>query len=311
MIWKALLAFVSVTLMGCSPELGSKANPLKITSTRTKGQELATGLTATTGLHFTATTADDYMDQVVAIGEKKADLAFMNNMTYLLANEQYGARAIFAVERGQGDREYKGMIITHKDSQTTKIEELDGKHIAYVEVHSLSGYIMPAMLLKSQNISPTKITRAGSHANVVRMVYERQADAGFTYFEEADKDGTPRDARTQLTKDLPDVLNNVIVVTTTDVIPNEPIVIGRDVDDDVREIIMSAMEELIQTEDGEKIFDDLNQISGLRRVSDSEYDPIRQALQGLGKRLDEVVPGGGILKLKRLEAAEPIPPLGN
>ena len=318
MIWKTLYAIVGVALMGCSPDLGSEANPVKIqlmpsqrATTEATGQELVTSLHATTGLYFNIEIPERYIDQVVAIGENRADLAFMNNMSYLLANDKYGANAIFSVERGHGDREYKGMVVAHQDSQITNIEQFDSKHIAYVDVHSLSGYIMPAMLLKSQNISPTKITKTGSHAEVVRMVYERKADAGFTYFEEPDSAGQPRDARSQLNAELPDVLEKVVIVTTTDVIPNEPIVMRRGIDGAVRDKTMGAMEELLKTADGKKIFADLNQITGLRRVSDSEYDPIRSALKGLGKRLDEVVPGGGILELKRLEAAEPIPPLGN
>ncbi|MBW1879973.1 MAG: hypothetical protein JRJ84_16545 [Deltaproteobacteria bacterium] len=66
----------------------------------------------------------------------------------------------------------------------------------------------------------------------------------------------------------------------------------------------------MQTEAGRTVFADLNQITGLHRVDDADYDPVRGALEGLGKQLDEMVPGGGILKLKRMEPDEPLPPLG-
>jgi len=301
------LLFLGALLGGCAP-LGSANNPVKVEfvpsqpgpQTTAAGEALADLLARETGMSFSVSVPERYIDLVVAMGERRADVGFLNTMAYLLAHEEYGAQAVLAVERGDHLQRYRAMIIAHAGSGIDDVKALEGKQIAYVDVHSVSGYVMPAMLLQAQGVHPSEIIKAGTHEGVVRMVYEQKADAGFTF----------QDARTRLASEFPDVMEQVVVVATTDEVPNEPVVFRKGVPAKVRERIVTAMEALIQTDEGRAVFADLNQITGLHPVTDADYDPIRGALQGLGKQLDEMVPGGGILKLKRMEPDEPLPPLG-
>jgi phosphonate transport system substrate-binding protein len=302
------LLLLGVLVGGCVPGLGTPENPVKIEfvpsqpgpETTAAGEALAAQLSQQTGLAFAVSVPERYIDLVLAMGERRADMGFLNTMAYLLANEEYGAQAVLAVERGDHLQRYRAMVVAHAESGIGEIGALEGKQIAYVDVHSVSGYVMPAMLLQAKGVHPSEIVNAGSHEGVIRMVYERKADAGFTF----------QDARTRLASEYPDVAEKVVVVATTDEVPNEPVVFRKGVPGDVREKIVTAMESMAQTEGGRAVLADLNQVTGLHRVTDADYDPIRGALEGLGKQLDEMVPGGGILKLKRMEPDEPIPPLG-
>jgi len=314
------LAVLGGSGLGCRPELGAERNPVKLLlvpsgdhqATAGAAERLAAHLGAETNLHFSVKVPERYIDLVVAVGDRRADLLFMNDMSYLLANEQFGAQAVLAIVRGDQEDRYRGIILTHKQSGVTDVKQLGGKKIAYVDVHSVSGYIMPAMLLKAHGIAPAELVKAGSHERVVELVYRQEVDAGFTYTDKIDDaGGRPRDARSRVLKKHPDVLDQTVIIARTDPIPNEPIAFGEHVPESVRAPIVKALQSYIGTAEGRKVFAELGEITGLRPVSDKSYDPIRRALAGLGRKLDETVPGGGILELKRKERIEPVPPLGN
>ena len=88
----AVLLFLTLVLglAGCKSSLGTEDKPIRIyvvpselsASTRQAGQKLVDHLNKETGLHYSIHFPDRYIDVVVALGDKKADIAFMNNMSY-------------------------------------------------------------------------------------------------------------------------------------------------------------------------------------------------------------------------------------
>ncbi len=91
---------------------------------------------------------------------------------------------------------YNGYIITKADSDIHSLKELSGKHFAYVDKNSASGYLYARYSLKKDGLNPEKdfsqITFAGSHDQVIAGVLNGDFDAGATYneaFEKAIKNG--------------------------------------------------------------------------------------------------------------------------
>jgi len=316
-LWFTLLV-AALLFSGCKGELGEKNNPIRIFVVPSQGadrseaaaKKLAAHLEAATDLKFTVSVPQNYIDLVVAVGNEEADLLFMNDMSYLLANDKYGASAAFAVERADGDDSYRGMIFTRTDSGINSLEDLEGKTIGIVDVYSASGYILPAMLLREKGVSPGKLERAGEHDLVVKEVYSKGVDAGFSYTHDDDTMGQD-DARARMKDVMPDVFEVTKVLAVTTAVPSEPVVFGAHVPSAVREKVSEALADYASSEEGRTVLMELNEITGLHPVTDRDYDPVRKALLGLGEEIDTKVEGGGLLELRQKVRAAPIPPLGD
>ena len=94
-----------------------------------------------------------YIVVVEAIGTKKADIIFMNTFGYLLAHKKYDAQAKLIVVR-HGLKSYRSEFLVRADSKIKKLEDLNGKKVAFVDPISTSGYILPFYLLKQKGIKP-------------------------------------------------------------------------------------------------------------------------------------------------------------
>jgi len=315
----SLVITAVIAAASCRGDLGDANNPVSIyvvhsqesQKSRAAAEKLRAYVAKATGLEVRLKVPECYFDLVVALGEEDADLLFMNDVSYLLAHKKYGAQAVMAVQRGGLETSYHAAIVARADSGIKAVADLKGKKVAYVDLHSMSGYVVPAVHLRDKGVVPGEMLEAGTHDAVVRWVYDKKADAGFIYFNKPSADGVAHDARTLIAKEHPDVLEAVVVVELTEPIPNEPIVVGKHVPGQVREKLMAALTSLQESADGKAILMDLNDISGLRLVSDTDYDGMRKALHGLGKSPEEVVPGGKLLDVTHKTRIHPMPPAGD
>ncbi|MCB0369383.1 MAG: phosphate/phosphite/phosphonate ABC transporter substrate-binding protein, partial [Bdellovibrionales bacterium] len=280
----------SLFFTGCTfnYQLGSKENPIKLflipgqdaKVLEDNGKKVAAFLEKKTNMHFDVKVPASYVAVVEAFGSKKTDVAIMNTFGYILAHDKYGAEAkLMGIHFGETS--YKGQIITRKEHLKT-LEDLNGKKFAYVDPASSSGFLMPTALMRKKQIKPKEFVFAGKHDTVVSMVYQKQVDAGATFYT-PEKDGKPQDARKLVLTQFPDVFDKIVILALTDPIPNDPIVFRKDLPADLKEKIKQGLIDLLKTEDGKDTFMKLYNMNGVISVDDSHYDKIRNTLNSLGK----------------------------
>jgi phosphonate transport system substrate-binding protein len=211
-------------------------------------------------------------------GATKQCFSIMNSLSYVVAREKYGAVVKLRTIR-YGSSVYFGQIITKAGSGIKTISDLQGKTIAYTDVLSTSGYLYPKDLLRRRHIKPGKESFAKTHDEVVKLVYEGKVDAGATFHSPPSKDGTIRDARAGLKKTHPDIEKKVIIITTTDPIPNDPIVFSKDMDGQVASKLYVALVKLSTTEKGKEVLQDLYATEGFVRASDADYNSVRHVME--------------------------------
>lgn len=219
------------------------------------------------GFHIKSAVPTSYISVVEAFGTKKADFAAFTTSAYVLAKDikKYNIEPIFTIARGpKGDEHsYKAQIIVRADSGISKLEDLKGKKFAFVDPASLSGFILPSQLLKDHNVVLGDYVFAQKHDNVVTMVYQKQVDAGATYYSSPEtviKNGKPveeiRDARYRVMTQFPDVEKVVKILAFTKEVPNEPWVIRSDLYADtemnqkVKSLVREGILSFIKTEEG-------------------------------------------------------------
>ena len=287
---------VVIAIAGCTgkrAELGSAKNPVKLFFTPSVDAKLIEDnskvfkayLESHTPYKFEVGIPQSYVAVIEAFGTARADVAAMNTFGYLIANEKYGTEARLTVIRN-GSATYQSQIITRSDAKISKLEDLKGKKLAFVDPLSTSGYLLPLKMLKDRNIEFKESTFAGKHDNVVTMVYQKQVDAGAT-FHSPPKDGKLEDARRLVKTQFPDVEQKVKILELSEGIPNDPIIFRKDMPEDMKAKITEAFLTFVQSEEGKAAFEKIYNVTALKKASDADYEGVKAMLKSLGKSAND------------------------
>jgi len=276
-------------------EKGGEKNPIVISLVPSKdtkalmlsAQELSSWLTNETAYHFDINIPTSYVAVVEAIGSKRVDIAYLNTTNYFLAEEKYGAEVQFITLNIDGNSQYKGQFLVRTNSKIKTLEDLQGKKIAYVDPTSASGYILPAYQLKIKNIKPAEAVFAGKHDSVVSMVYQKQVDVGTTFYALPEKNGEPMDARRLVAAQYPDVWQRLRILDFTVSLANDALVFRKDLDPEMKEKLVKAIEKWASTNEGKVTLKALSNGSGLRRATEADYRESRKIIKEMSQSLRE------------------------
>jgi phosphonate transport system substrate-binding protein len=280
-----LWILIPLFLLACTERapLGSAKNPIKISIVPGKetgglmknATTLADWLEKETGYSFEATVLLSYIAVVEAMGTKRVDIAALSTSSYLIAREKYQVEPIFMTELN-GKSTYKGQFITHV-SGLKKLEDINGKKIAYVDPSSASGYLMARDLLAKKKIVPSDFVFAGGHDAVVTMVYTKKVDAGATFYS-PEEQGEPKDARRLVKQQFPDVFKKVKILGFTDEIPNDALALRKDFPLEMKSKLIAAIDKWAKSPEGKITLKEMNNGSGLIPAADKDYDSARRIL---------------------------------
>jgi len=292
---KIILCFVCLMLLlglGCGSQgpLGSRKNPIKMffvpsmeaNKVVTSAEAISAHLHKQTGYYFKVAVPTSYAAVIEAMGTKEADIAWLATYAYILAHDKYGAIVRLSTVRNGLDK-YRGQFVSRANSKIKKIEDLNGKIIAFTDAASTSGFIYPSAILQSKGIKPKDYFFAGGHPQAILAVYSGRADAACTFWSPPDKEGIPQDARLKLIETYPDVLDKISIIGYTDWIPNDTVTMRKDLPVAIQDTIVKALLEYVSTEEGKKVMKELYDIDGLNKAADDDYDIVRQTLQAIGK----------------------------
>lgn len=285
--------------MPTGDQKGSTSNPVNMAFVPSSdsqkvlatGEPLAKMLTDATNLNFKVSVPTSYITVVEAMGSNQVDVGWLAPFAYVLAHDKNGSQVVLASVR-QGSKTYKSQIIVRADSGINSIEQLRGKKFAFVDPASASGFLFPNALLANMGLDYKTFFSdtifAGGHDKVVIAVYNKHVDGGATFGNSIDT-GPPTDARTIVASTLPDVLQVVKPIATTDPIPNDTVSVRNGLDAGLVKLITDGLLYVAGTDSGKKALKDLYSIDGLATATDSEYNILRQTAKVLNLDLEQQI----------------------
>src|SRR5437762_3825341 len=243
------------------------------------GEEFGRALARLLGTPVRVTVASDYAAVVEALRNRTADLAWVHPAGYVLANREAKAR-IVAKNLWHGKATFTSRFFVRKDSGLTRVEELRGKTIAFVDPASTSGYVYPMVLLMRRglvrNRDPKTFFRevvfAGSHDAGMRALLNGHVDALASFDM----------AREQYLKD-PAERERIVVVAETPEIPEAGIAARDGLDPATFAKVRAALLQ-IRAPAYAELLKRLYEIDGFAPADDRDYDPVRAAIELLGVR---------------------------
>ena len=295
LFFKCLIVSLGLILLlgACTrqrPPLGSIENPIKFILLPSADTKLLAEkavfvqryLEAQTPYKYKFSIPTNYITTVEAFGTKRADIAYMNTLGYIMARDRFQVKARLTSERF-GLLTYRSQILARVDGPIQSLADIKGKTFAYVDPISTAGYFVPAKVLSDRKIKPRKTFFAQRHDNVVMMIYQRQVDAGATWYSPP-IDGQIQDARKLVQTQYKDVESKIKIIHLTDPLPNDPIVFRVDLSQEIIDKTIQALFDYIATKEGKDVFMDMLGITGFVRCSDSRYDGVRRILNSVSKQ---------------------------
>lgn len=292
----------SLTLASCTnrdKNLGTEKNPIIISfmpSADEKVMEInaktvADRLAEVSGLKFKVHLSDDFIGIVDRLGSKKADVAFINSLGYLLARDWSGAVAMFQLKGIDGKMNYKSALITNSSTGINRLSDFNGRSFGYTNSYSMAGYLMPLYMFTENDIKPAGTSFLESYNSVVESVYKKIVDGGAIYYHKPDPYGRVRDARAKLIVRYTDLLDKVKVIETSEPIPNTPIVYRKAIPTAVQKKLTEAFTTL--STDSKMIFalGNMYDATGYGPADSRSFNKILDILKKLNKKIEEVVPG--------------------
>ncbi len=134
------------------------------------------------------TTFPDYNGVVEAMNYNKIDMAYFGPLTYVIAHEKSGAKAI-VTQLIDGEPFYHSYVITNADNEWNSLDEFledsKSRSFAFGDPNSTSGSLIPSIELQNRGVfedqdknSFESVRYTGSHDATALSVQNKQVDAG-------------------------------------------------------------------------------------------------------------------------------------
>jgi serine/threonine-protein kinase len=125
-----------------------------------------------------------YSTLIDALCEEEVELAWLPPVAYLRARQVGPVHLLLALERAEGPA-YGSALVASPRAGIQSLREIRGKHVAWVDVWSAAGYLMPRGVIRGAGFDPEQVfasqTFVGSHAAVLDALEDGRADVGATY----------------------------------------------------------------------------------------------------------------------------------
>ncbi len=161
---------------------------------------------------------------------------------------------ILTTEQTDGATGYHSIMLARSDSGIENLEDMKGKHLGFADPDSTSGFLVPSVALPKElgvaldeYFSETSFN--GGHENNVLAVLDGKIDGGVTWSSgvgEYSEGYTSGNIRKMVDKGLLD-MEDVKEIWRSPLIPNGPIVVRADLDQDVRAKFKDFMMNLPET----------------------------------------------------------------
>jgi phosphonate transport system substrate-binding protein len=200
-------------------------------------------------------------------------MAFVHPAGYVFANREAKAQ-IVAVDVWHGKTSYTSRFYVRKDSGLKTLEALRGKTIAFVDPGSTSGYVYPMVMLMKKGLVTNRDPKtffkdamfAGTHEAALLALLNGSVDVVASF------DLAPQ----QYLKEK-ERIDRITHVAETDPIPEAGMCVREGLDPAlVRKIVESLM--AFNAPEYRPLLKDFYGIDGFAPANDSDYNPVREAI---------------------------------
>lgn len=214
----------------------------------------------------------DYESHIEHAGNNALDIAYMGPSSYVTMTSRYGKRPLLARLEVNHDPHFMGVIIVHKDSGITNLQQLAGKRFAFGSAHSTMSYIVPRYMLMKAGVELGALESykfLGNHRNVALGILLGEFDAGAV--------------KEEVYEDF--IGHGLVALKKTPAISEHVFIARNGMPVSRLEKIRKAFIGLSSTPKGSEVLSAIKpDVTGLVVASDQDYDNLRQMMHLLPKK---------------------------
>lgn len=186
------------------------------------------------GVDYEMVVTNDWAGIAVALSTGQADVAWMGPWSYTLSYHQADVEAIATVKY-DGKPTYQAIIVGHPDVEIENFpEDAEGMSISFADVGSTSGWLVPSYYFHTLGIDPKEYfdySEGATHPANEISVIEGLVDLATDY----DRNRNAMILAGTISED------DNKVVWESDPLPNDPIVVRSDLDEDLKKSMQEAI----------------------------------------------------------------------
>ncbi|MCO6390614.1 phosphonate ABC transporter substrate-binding protein [Aliihoeflea aestuarii] len=270
--WKSELPVFRVGLLGGENE----ADRLR------RNECLVEQLSEALGVPVELFPASDYAGVMQGLLAGQLDTASLGASGYagIYLQDPEAVEPVFVSLESDGSNGYYAMMYAKSDSGIEDLEDMQGKSLAFADPNSTSGYLVPKAELEAAEIDiETYFSRTGfggGHEQAVVAVLNDQYDAGVTWTSgqgEQSQGFSRGNLHTMVNNGLLD-MNDLSIIWTSNLIPNGPWVVRKEVPQEAKDIWTDWMANLAETD--YECYKDVSQGEGpgFERVDHSFFEGV-------------------------------------
>jgi phosphonate transport system substrate-binding protein len=223
------------------------------------------------GIPIKQVASTDYRGSIEALKFNKAQIGQLGPKGYIEAsnNNYANVEPIVQLRHANGSLGYRSCLIVHAESDLFSPEDIAGKTFAFNDPNSTSGYLVPmTFFLTEMGIEPkeyfSKLTFSGSHEASILAVAHKKVDVASTNLPDVQ----------QMVREGKVPRGAVRVIWVSKLIPNDPIVVRKDLPESLKQAIQRALVTM-HAEHPQAFAEGGAWIGGFVKVDDAKYQVIR------------------------------------
>ncbi len=185
-----------------------------------------------TGIKVNAFFAPDYAGVIEGMRFNKVHVAWYGNKSAMEAVDRAEGEVFAQTVDSEGNPGYWSLLVTHKDSAINSLDDVlkcgGTMNFGIGDPNSTSGFLVPTTyIFAKNNIEPAKCFKTVRNAN-------HQANAMAAANKQVDVATNNTENMRRLEKTNPDAFNNLKIVWKSPLIPSDPLVWRKDLDEDIK-----------------------------------------------------------------------------
>lgn len=217
---------------------------------------LAAYLTKKLGVRVRLTILSRYGDIINRFESGKLDGAFFGILTGYLAMEKLGVEPIATPITLDGKSTVQSYIFVRKDSGIKNVKGMQGKRIAFVDRHTITGFLYAVSFLKENGVHNPEAyfsdySFTGSHDSVIYSVLDNRADIGCVkasvYKKMIGKDNS--------------INNELIVIATSKDFPSGTLSVRKNMPAQMKSRLKTALLHIKEDDEGKEVLNKLGALN--------------------------------------------------
>jgi len=229
---------------------------------------LAGYLGRTLGTKVELSIAKDYAGAIDNAIEGRVDIAQLSPLAYVAAKDRLPALYPLAANISEGSSTYSGYLIARRTLKIRSPQQLKGRRLGLINLHSASGYLYPYSFLLERGVDPAKdctIDLHERHDRLLNALSEGTVDVGGTFsgaLNHAEQQGVD--------------IRGLEIIAKTGRIPHDAWVAHPTLDPALHNAAQFALLNLsTRTHAGRLILAPIQSINAFTEVSDAHYHRVR------------------------------------